>query len=281
MTGTEPGDNGGGVVRRRRRAQPVVHLPRGLRDRQPGPGRGGRGLHRRLPGPGARARTTSTTTSTRWTPTAIDADVYDVDAEGRTAPDALGVLSHYDAAIWYTGDDIVTRTAGRAPATPTGSPSTRCGVPRLHERGRQGACTPATRRASSTPAAVGTQIYDPKGEIACNPLPAGIDPRRCLPLRGSGDGVNDVLQYWFGGYLADPGRRTRRRRQRLRRGRHRRPVRRARLGDERPRVGRQPGLHVVVHLDQRHPARGRVLAVRELAVGAVGQARWPVRPAHR
>ena len=32
---------------------------------------------------------------------------------------------------------------------------------------------------------VGNQLYDPKGEIACNPLPAGIDPRRCLPLRGS------------------------------------------------------------------------------------------------
>jgi hypothetical protein len=47
---------------------------------------------------------------------------------------------------------------------------------------------------------VGTQLYDPKGEIACNPLPAGTDARRCLSLRGSGDNVNDVLQYWFGAY---------------------------------------------------------------------------------
>src|SRR6476619_3855041 len=39
-------------------------------------------------------------------------DVYDVDANGRTAPDALGVLSHYDAVIWYTGDDTVTREPG-------------------------------------------------------------------------------------------------------------------------------------------------------------------------
>jgi hypothetical protein len=30
----------------------------------------------------------------------------------------------------------------------------------------------------------------------------GTDPRRCLALRSSGDGANDVLQYWFGGYLA-------------------------------------------------------------------------------
>ena len=40
------------------------------------------------------------------------ADVYDVDARGRTAPDHLGVLSHYDAVVWYTGDDVVTRRAG-------------------------------------------------------------------------------------------------------------------------------------------------------------------------
>ena len=42
----------------------------------------------------------------------VKADVYDVDARGRTAPDPLGVLSHYDAVLWYTGDDIVTRRAG-------------------------------------------------------------------------------------------------------------------------------------------------------------------------
>ena len=43
-----------------------------------------------------------------------DYDVYDYDAEGRKAPDALGVLSHYDAVIWYTGNDNVTR-AGATP----------------------------------------------------------------------------------------------------------------------------------------------------------------------
>jgi hypothetical protein len=56
-----------------------------------------------------------------------------------------------------------------------------------------------------TRAAVGDQLYDPKGEIACNPLPAGTDPRRCLPLWGSffgGDTMNDVVQYYLGGYVA-------------------------------------------------------------------------------
>jgi hypothetical protein len=36
-------------------------------------------------------------------------DVYDVDANGRTAPSALGVLSHYKAVIWQTGEDIYVR----------------------------------------------------------------------------------------------------------------------------------------------------------------------------
>ena len=51
----------------------------------------------------------------RWPRTASTFDVYDVDAHGRTAPDNLGVLSHYDAVVWYTGDDVVTREPGWGP----------------------------------------------------------------------------------------------------------------------------------------------------------------------
>ncbi len=47
----------------------------------------------------------------------IGADVYDVDANGRTAPSLLGVLGHYDAVVWYTGDDIITRDRGMVPGT--------------------------------------------------------------------------------------------------------------------------------------------------------------------
>jgi hypothetical protein len=36
-------------------------------------------------------------------------DVYNVDASDRTAPSELGVLSHYRAVVWYTGDDVVVR----------------------------------------------------------------------------------------------------------------------------------------------------------------------------
>ena len=42
-------------------------------------------------------------------------DVYDVDARGRTAPDDLGVLSHYDAVVYYTGNDLITREADQIP----------------------------------------------------------------------------------------------------------------------------------------------------------------------
>ena len=42
----------------------------------------------------------------------ITFDVYDVDAMGRQAADHLGVLSHYDAVIWYKGNDFVTREPG-------------------------------------------------------------------------------------------------------------------------------------------------------------------------
>jgi hypothetical protein len=136
-----------------------------------------------------------------------DADVWDVDAKGRTAPDALGVLSHYDAAIWYTGDDAVTRTAGRGAGNVD-----RLALDETYEfrafmnEGGSVLYTGDQAGMQYSGAAVGTQLYDPQGEIPCGAsLPAGIDPRRCLPLRGSGDNVNDTLQYWFGGYLQTPG----------------------------------------------------------------------------
>ncbi|MET1058386.1 MAG: M14 family zinc carboxypeptidase [Nocardioides sp.] len=129
------------------------------------------------------------------------ADVYDIDAAGRLAPDALGVLSHYDAVIWETGDDLVTRTAGRA-----GGNADRLALDEMLEfraymnEGGKVLLTGDNAGEQYTPN-VGDQLYDPKGEIACLPLPAGVDARRCLLLRGSGDGTNDVLQYVLGGYL--------------------------------------------------------------------------------
>ena len=46
-------------------------------------------------------------------------DVYDVDANGRTAASALGVLSHYKAVIWETGEDLYVREPGQPGGTGT------------------------------------------------------------------------------------------------------------------------------------------------------------------
>ena len=112
------------------------------------------------------------------------------------------MLSHYKAVIWETGDDIVTRTAGRA-----GGNADRLALDEmlefrayLNEGGR--VLLTGDNAGQQYTGNVGNQLYDPKGEIACAPLPAGVDQRRCLLLRGSGDGTNDVLQYTFGGYLS-------------------------------------------------------------------------------
>jgi Zinc carboxypeptidase len=137
-----------------------------------------------------------------------EADLYDVDQRGRIAPDQLGVLSHYDAVIWYTGDDVVTRRTGWGPGN-----ADRLALDEILEfraymnEGGRVLYTGSWAGKQFSGAAVGTQLYDPKGEGPCNPRPAGFDPRRCLLLRGSGDLVNDVLEYWFGGYVqvADDG----------------------------------------------------------------------------
>jgi murein tripeptide amidase MpaA len=46
-------------------------------------------------------------------------DIYDVDKRGNRSPDWLGVLSHYDAVLWYLGDDYLTRQPGQGPGTGT------------------------------------------------------------------------------------------------------------------------------------------------------------------
>ncbi|MGH3648556.1 MAG: zinc carboxypeptidase, partial [Micromonosporaceae bacterium] len=44
-------------------------------------------------------------------------DVYDIDVNDRKAPHHLGVLSHYDAVVWETGDDIIPRNPGQGAGT--------------------------------------------------------------------------------------------------------------------------------------------------------------------
>ena len=99
--GTDPGDSVKVWFEARRPAQRVVHLRRGLRLRQRRAGGRGRGLHRRLPGaadrrPALRRRRTST----RSPPTARRPTSTTSTPPAGSRPDALGVLSHYDAVVW-------------------------------------------------------------------------------------------------------------------------------------------------------------------------------------
>jgi hypothetical protein len=128
-------------------------------------------------------------------------DVYDVDDRGRIASDALGVLSHYDAVIWYTGDDIVTRELGWA-----GGNASRLAMDQILEvrdflnEGGQVLYTGKYAGSQYTPT-VGTQLYDPtEANDPCRTADGILE--RCRALGGSGDFTNDTLQYWLGAYLA-------------------------------------------------------------------------------
>ena len=117
------------------------------------------------------------------------------------------------------------RSASSATTTPssgtratTSSPASRVGLreriaprhpgavrgPRLPQRGRQGALHRQVRRGTSTPPAIGTQLYDPFANAAVLTL-TRRSRRCCRPLAGSGDGVNDVLEYWFGASVLNDG----------------------------------------------------------------------------
>jgi hypothetical protein len=129
----------------------------------------------------------------------ISYDVYDVDANSRTAPDPLGVLGHYDAVIWYTGDDIITREPGWG-----GGNASRLGMTELlavrdylNEGGR--VLYTGKYAGHQYSPAHGTQLYDPFENKQCSSDPA--ISARCRPLGGSGDSLNDVLEYWFGAGL--------------------------------------------------------------------------------
>ncbi len=119
----------------------------------------------------------------------IAADVYDVDANGRAAPDALGVLSHYKAVIWYTGDDVITREPGMKPGTASRLANDEMLAVRsyLNEGGR----LLYTGKYAGYEYAFGYE-FDPVANAPCDPNTAADG---CLAL---GD---DFLQYYLGAYL--------------------------------------------------------------------------------
>ncbi len=120
----------------------------------------------------------------------IAADVYDVDANGRKAPSALGVLSHYRAVIWYTGDDVITREPGMVPGTASRLANDELLAVRsyLNEGGR----LLYTGKYAGYEFAFGYE-FQPETNAPCNPNDNGEDG--CLAL---GD---DFQQYYLGAYV--------------------------------------------------------------------------------
>jgi Zinc carboxypeptidase len=133
----------------------------------------------------------------------VQYDVYDVDAHDRTAPDNLGVLSHYDAVVWYTGDDVVTREPGWGPGN-----ASRLAMQELlevrdffNEGGR--VLYTGQRAGQQYTTGLGTQLYDPFENLQCTSAPA--IQARCLALSGSGDSQGDPIEYFFGAAVTTPG----------------------------------------------------------------------------
>ena len=190
--GHQAGRQGPRLVRGRRQEVAVLHLHAGAGDQQPGADPGLGGLHRPQPGlrqqdrpelpellpAGACRPTASATTSGTPTPAAA------------RAPDALGVLSHYKAIVWYTGDNERTIEPDQPPAAPArrSSPTTSSGR----------SATSSTRAASCS-----TRARRPAGTCRTSSCSTSRAARRTATTRPFRSGAciplsNDFLQYYLG-----------------------------------------------------------------------------------
>ncbi len=109
---------------------------------------------------------------------------------GRRAPHPLGVLSHYDAVVWETGNDIIPRAPGQVGGTAATMANDLELVVRdyLNEGGKLLAAGKYNQFAQ---AANGAYFYNPFQPPECTT--PGAYP--CLPL------LNDFQQYWLGAYV--------------------------------------------------------------------------------
>ena len=126
-------------------------------------------------------------------------DVYDVDARGRSAPDPLGVLSHYKAVIWYTGNDFLIRENGALGQTGT-SKLAQDEIVNVRDYLNEGGKLLYTGKNAAEAQLVGYN-YNPAGQppfcTANEAVPAEdrIPNERCAILN------DDFLQYWLGAYV--------------------------------------------------------------------------------
>jgi Immune inhibitor A peptidase M6 len=133
-------------------------------------------------------------------------DVYDVDAENRTAPTTLGVLSHYKAVIWETGEDLYVRHPGQPGGT---------GVAKLLDDEIM-ATRDYMNDGGKLLVAGKFALQGSWDQFLYNPLPIPPAPD-CASNQTTGQGAladdppgqnfncvvtsNDFQQYWLGAYL--------------------------------------------------------------------------------
>jgi hypothetical protein len=126
----------------------------------------------------------------------VSFDVYDVDARGRQAPDHLGVLSHYDAVVWYSGNDLITREPGWT----AGNASRLANDLMLEARAylnEGGKLLYTGQWAGALENGVGgTQRFDPVANQRCS-TPGQPTLARCQVISDK----NDFLQYYLGAFI--------------------------------------------------------------------------------
>ncbi|GAA1714648.1 M14 family metallopeptidase [Nonomuraea bangladeshensis] len=118
-------------------------------------------------------------------------DVYDMDKMGRVPPHPLGVLSHYKAVVWETGDDVIPRSQGQVPGTTSkGGVQTELAVRDYLNEG--GKLLHAGKYPSYAANNNGAYYYEPDaGQPECT-VP---DDPPCIPV------FNDFQQYYLGAYV--------------------------------------------------------------------------------
>ena len=123
----------------------------------------------------------------------VSFDVYDVDARGRVAPDSAGVLGHYDAVVWYTGNDLLTREPGQPGGT---GAATLANNEMLELRAylNEGGRLLYTGRSAGWQYANAFDYNPISTPPLCDNVDQSVDDG-CLLLS------DDFLQYWLGAYL--------------------------------------------------------------------------------
>ena len=122
--------------------------------------------------------------------------MWDYDAEDRKAPDPLGVLSHYDGVIWYTGNDVTTRNPNVGGVADLEAHRTIISVRDFVNEGG---------RVALTGVNAGRQYdgveYPQEGFplSQCDGDVTTTDDGKCQPLS------NDFAQYYLGSYLRSDG----------------------------------------------------------------------------